>query len=208
MTKNRGRPSLHSTKAIANRVLRTTLPSHRTSSPLSLSRFWPSTVALESLQCGVCHNIVDQPMHTECRKLVCATCIPSLLHSSENGQYNCPSCKEPHKICASTFPEASDVVVNVLGDLLVRCEEPNCIEVVALKNLKKHVASGCVCKVPTFSPSKMTVSQILSRPLTSPPTTAEKKVATTVVKRIIASDQQASQPDMVQLPTAGQVSKV
>ena len=56
MRKNRGRPSLHSAKAITNRVLRTTLPSHKTSSPLSLSRFLPSTVALESLQCGVCHN--------------------------------------------------------------------------------------------------------------------------------------------------------
>ena len=60
----------------------------------------------------------------------------------------------------------------------------------------------------TFSTSKLTLRQILSRPLTSLPTTAERKAATSVVKRIIATtDGEATRlQNVVKLPTAGQVS--
>ena len=100
--------------------------------------------------------------------------------------------------------------MKVLGDLLVTCDKPLCTEVVALKNLQKHMASGCTHEIHTFSPSKLTVGQILSRPLTSPPTTAERKAATSVVKRLIGTSADGegtsrSRKDMVRLPTAGQV---
>ena len=42
--------------------------------------------------------------------------------------------------------------------------------------------SGCTYAFHTFSPSKLTVGQVLSLPLTSPPTTAERRAVTSVVK--------------------------
>lgn len=99
--------------------------------------------------------------------------------------------------------------MKVLGDLLVTCDKVGCTEVVALKNLRKHMDSGCTHEMHTFSPSKLTVGQILSRPLTSPPTTAERKAATSVVKRLMGSSPDGeglcATGDIVKLPTAGQV---
>ena len=203
----------HSILSIVNKMLHTALPSYKVSCPLSPSRFLPSsTVSLVDLQCSLCSNIVDQPVQTPCRKLACSVCIASLLRTCELDHFPCPSCKEFHEINKASFPEATDVVMNVLGDLLLTCDKPLCTEVVALKNLRKHAVSGCSHETPTFSPSKLTVGQIISRPLTSPPTTAERKAATSVVKRLISTSTDDGQPsapcssrNVVRLPTAGQV---
>ena len=133
--KNRGRPQSHSVQFITNRFLHSTLPSYRVSSTLSLSRFLLSTtVPLNDLKCSVCSNIVDQPVETPCRKRVCSICIASLLRSCDLEHFPCPSCKESHEITQSSFPEATEVVMKVLGDLLVTCDKPLCTEVVAQKN--------------------------------------------------------------------------
>ena len=74
------------------------------------------------------------------------------------------------------------------------------------QNVHRYLASGCSHEMHTFSPSKLTVGQILSRPLTSPPTSAERKAATHVVKRLIRLSADSPAPkDIVKLPTAGQV---
>ena len=190
------------------RLLRTTLPSYKVSSSLSVSRFLPSAmVPLCHLQCSLCANIVDQPVETPCRKLVCSTCVVSLLRSCSIDHFPCPSCKGTHEITVSSFPEATEVVMKVAGELLVTCDRVGCSEVVPLKNLRTHMNSGCTYAFHTFSPSKLTVGQILSRPLTSTPTTAERRAATSVVKRLMGSSPagQGSCTDVVKLPTAGQV---
>ena len=181
--KNRGRPKTDSVQGVIQRMARTDLPSYRVSCPLSISP--SSTISLANLQCSLCNNVVDQPVQTPCRKLVCTTCVLHLLQSCNLNHYPCPSCKEAHTIDTAAFPEASTVVMSVLGDLLVKCDRVECTQVVALKHLRRHLASGCSDRAPTFSPSKLTVAQILSRPLTSPPTSAERKAATSVVKRIM-----------------------
>ena len=77
--KNCGRPRSDSVEMM---LLRTTLPSYKVSSSLSVSRFLPSaTVPLRDLQCSLCANVVHQPVETPCRKLVCSTCVVSLLRS-------------------------------------------------------------------------------------------------------------------------------
>ena len=207
--KNRGRPQsqIHLT---TQRLLHTTLPSYKVSSPLSPSRFLPSTtVPLDDFTCGLCQNIVDQPVETPCRKLVCSVCIALLLRSCRINHLPCPYCSVDHEVTETSFPEATDIVMKVLGDLLMKCENPLCTEVVALKNIRKHMAYGCMQEMHTFSPSKLTVGQILSCPLTSPPTTAERKAATSVVKRIIASKsgEEKQSQNIIKLPTAGQVSR-
>ena len=151
-------------------------------------------------------------MQTPCGKLECAVCITTLLSKSDIDSFSCTSCKEVHIIDAS-YPAASDVLLKILGELLLTCDSPSCSTLVALKNLKEHVMSGCKLTTPTFSPSKLTIQQITSCPLTSPPTNAERRVATNVVKRLMCSSTShvASIPGIapvVKLPTAGQVRQI
>ena len=75
--------------------------------------------------------------------------------------------------------------LKVLGSLLVRCEQPSCTEVVGLQNLRSHVECGFNSQRVQYSPSKLTVGQLLARPLESPPTTIEQRAATCIVKRMM-----------------------
>ena len=196
--KNRGRPS-----SLVSRIMSSAPKSWRGSSPLIVSRFLQTAaIAMQDLQCTLCSCIVDQPLETPCRKLVCASCITTFVSTcDDHASFPCPSCKESHEINDSSFPAASEVVVKVLGQLLVSCDQ--CSAVVALKNLQQHLSSGCRQTSQTSSPSKITVGQILTRPLNSPPTRAEKEAAARVVKRMLCSGQATR--NVVMLPTAGQV---
>ena len=136
-----------------------------------------------------------------CRKLVCAECMPNHTLTS----ISCSFCDISHE---NSFTPASDVVLKVLGTLLLQCDQPSCTAVVQLQNLKSHLESGCKRKAPSYSPSKLTVGQLLSRPLQSPPTTMEQKAATCILKRMMASTSQDHPAGscVVKMPTAGTVS--
>ena len=205
--KKRGRPC----DKITNGILCNAPPSLKAATPLSLSRFLPPiTVSLHDHQCGICGYIVDRPVQTPCGKEVCSVCISFPISKSDLTSFKCSSCNDFHSITESSYPKASAVVMKVLGDLLLACDVSTCTQVVALKNLKAHVDSGCKHALPTFSPSKLTVGQITSRPLTSPPIKAEQNAATNVVKRLLCSSSSEPGPSglhtSAKLSTAGQVS--
>ena len=147
----------------------------------SLVFFAPAaSISLKDLQCPVCRCVVDGLVETVCRKLVCAECMPNHTLTS----ISCSFCNVTHE---NSFTPASDVVLKVLGTLLLQCDQPSCTAVVQLQNLKSHLESGCKWKAPSYSPSKLTVGQLLSRPLQSPPNAMEQKAATCILKRMMAS---------------------
>ena len=77
---NRGRPLSFTTRIMCDAP-----NSMKSSIPLQPSRFLPTTfVAIEDLQCSICNCIVDQPVETPCRKLVCSLCIVSLFRSCDD----------------------------------------------------------------------------------------------------------------------------
>ncbi len=213
LRKNRGRPDQNSSRVLAAKILQQAPPSWKVSQPLAPSRFLPpaSSLSLEDLQCSICECVVDQPLETPCRKLVRSKCIVPHIRSSELPTVSCPCCDQTHD--GSSFSPAPDVVTKVLGSLLVQCEKPSCTQVVELRNLRVHINTGCQSETALYSPSKLTVAQLLSRPLTSPPTTKEQKAATSVVKRMITSSSTArplepglsSHTRLLKLPTDGQV---
>ncbi len=199
--KNRGRPGKNSNKGVIESLHQSAPPTWKVSEPLSLSRFLPpaANVSLTDLQCALCMCIVDRPVEMSCGKLVCCECIVRHLQDNESQPISCQCCGSSHDV--SPRP-AAEVIVKVVGSLLVHCEHSGCGDVVQLQKLRGHMESGCrMSGAP--SPSKTTVSQILARPLSAPPTNAERKVATSIVKRLINT---GSSPDVVSLPTAGQVS--
>ena len=131
--------------------------------------------------------ILYRPVETSWGKAVRSTCIAALISKSDLSTFTCPSCKQFHQVTESSYPAASNVLIKVLGPFFLMCDVTSCHKVVVLKNLKSHVESGCRLDIPTFSLSELTVGQIISCPLMSPPTTADKKAATNVVKRLCAA---------------------
>ena len=107
--------------------------------------------------------------------------------------YPCPSCDNAGHNTAPT--PVTDVLLKVIGTLLLHCSV--CRETVQLEQLNNHLKSE---RSTVPSPSKLKVGQILCRP-TDAPTATEKKVATSVVKRLLHT----SDSEVVSLPTAGQV---
>ncbi len=216
--KNRGRPGHSSNQILADNISQQAPPSWKASQQLAPSRFLPpaSNVSLQDLQCIICKCIVDRPVETPCQKLVCSECICRHIQMAELSAVPCPCGDTTYAISSvssSSISPPPEVVMKVLGSLLIQCDKPHCTQVVALKNLRAHVDSGCQDESATYSPSKLTVGQLLSRPLMSPPTTMEQKAATSVVKRMItasasstASPSVESRSQLLKLPTAGKVS--
>ena len=209
-TKKRGRPKQESCKGIANAVLKNAPKSLKALQPLSLARFYQPgpNISLHDLQCTLCDCIVDRPVETPCRQLVCADCISGLVRDADLSTMQCPCCHGCHSITSSCFAPAAEVVTKVLGALLVRCDNPLCSAVIELKHLAEHVKSGCKDYTATLSPSKLTVQQILSPPLISPPTAVEQKAAANVVKRLIHTAGAPSSSPVVKLTTDGTVSNL
>ena len=198
-----GRPAQNSSKGIINSILRNAPQSMRASLPLSPSRFLSHSSLLSSLQCGICKCIVDRPVEAPCHKLICAECICESMRSSDLTGAS-PCCKKQHDIHSESFTPASELTVQFLQSLLLHCDEPCCPAVVELKYLKEHVAGGC--KSNQVSPSKLTIGQVMARPLQSPPTATEKRAAANVVRRLIHSSPATSSSCVVRLPTEGKVS--
>ena len=102
----RGRPDKSSKKGIANAIQRDAPGTWKMTAPLSLSRFLPpsTNLNLSDFQCAICNNIVDRPVTTPCRKLVCAECVCDRVRTSaEDEDMQCPSCSDMHPVTATTF---------------------------------------------------------------------------------------------------------
>ena len=200
--KNRGRPKTNTlSKAIQN-IAEQARFSWGSSKPLELSRFLPpaADLALDDFACQLCKCILDRPVQMRCGKLVCLACLDQFWQKSgmEAAEtYPCPSCDAGYHDLVPTA--AADVISKVIGSLLLHCYI--CREVVRLEHLSTHLQSNCTERSTAPSPSRLTVGQILCRPANAPPTTAEKRVATSVVKRLLHT----SASEVVSLPTAGQV---
>ena len=200
--KNRGCPK----KSILTKALQdieeVAPPSWSPSKPLELARFLPpaADLTLSDLQCKLCRYILDRPVQMRCGKLVCLKCLEQ--YWQKNGgeameTYPCPLCDNASHDTAPT--PAADFLVKVIGALQLHCSV--CRETVRLEQLNNHLKSNCTDRITAPSPSKLTVGQILCRPTDAPPTPTEKKVATSVIKRLLHT----SDSEVVSLPTAGQV---
>ena len=167
--------------------------------PLTTSRFLSPAqgVSLSDLQCTECKCVADRPVQTNCGRLVCYRCIATHFKAHKNS-LSCCGAEHP----ASSFIPAPDVLVKIIANLIIRCS--SCNSTVELKTMSAHITSGCTLTVPP-SPSRLTISQVMSQPADAPLMKAEKKLATSVVKRIFNTSPQQSSSDIISLPTAGQV---
>lgn len=100
------------------------------------------------------------------------------------------------------------MVVTLLKGLLMYCVR-GCGKIVQAGQYGEHLKGACKSHYNQLvdSPSKATISDVLSRPSTSPATPAELKVAGHLVRKIMDQDSGNSR-GVLKIPQRGQVSKL
>ena len=202
--KRRGRPKKlgKDCRGTIEQLNRSTAPSWGDPQPLTVSRFLPpgQGISIHDLQCILCKCVADRSVQNSCGKLLCHKCMG--VHFKAHAS-NFPCCETSHS--PSSFIPAPEVLVKIISVLVLRCS--TCNSSIELRRIREHTASGCVHTIPP-SPSRLTLGQIMSQPADAPLMAVEKKLATSMVKRILnTSPQQSSSTDIISLPTAGQVCK-
>ena len=96
------------------------------------------------------------------------------------------------------------LVLSLLSGLLVKCGK-GCGKLVRLDSCRKHIDCNCQShhQQQLDSPSKVTLSDVLAKPVTTPATPAEVRVAGHLVRRMLDSE---AGEQIVRVPTRGQVS--
>ena len=85
--------------------------------PLLINHFLPpaANITLTDFQCSIFLHILDQPVETPCRKLLCADCLSGVVRSIEDAtDMTCPACGCSHSITSLSFSPASEVVLDPL----------------------------------------------------------------------------------------------
>ena len=130
-----------------------------------------------------------------CKSLLCSSCLIEHIETSESTE--CPVCHQ-HTLTTAQIKPLQDIHTRLLHGMLVTCT--TCSQSLHLSELKSH-GDICGTSISSYlSPHELTATSILSQPVTSPPSTTEQKVASTIVKRMMQDGQ-------VKILTGGQVSQ-
>ena len=147
-------------------------------------------VHLRQLQCPICCDVLQRPIELmECRSLVCMKCCQS-------PDTNCPCCYGDHLRDFTTARPASSLILSLLGDLCVICEQ--CKGHVKLSTYHQHVHSGCQ----SCYASPSSVDDVINRPLSAPLTPVEHRLQTCLAKRSMAI---SPEENILKIKTRGQV---
>ena len=132
---------------------------------------------------------------------VCSPCCSKWVihHDSEHLSFSCPWCFS-HQLDCSNISPPPPLVVSLLAGVLVYCGR-GCGKLVRLDKYDRHTAGNCQGYYHD-SPSKMTLRDVLTKPVTQPATPAEVRVVGHLVRQMLGSD---PGNQVVRVPTRGQV---
>lgn len=166
---------------------------------------YPTTSLTEQLSCPVCTNILQRPVELSCGVIICSTCCSKWVAvcMAQRLQISCPCCHS-HLLDRQSIHPPPPLVLSLLAGVLVYCGK-GCGKLVRYDSYDKHVAGNCQGHYhhQVDSPSKMTLRDVLARPVTVPATPAEIRVAGHLMRRMLDSD---PNEQVVRIPTRGQVS--
>ena len=134
------------------------------STPLHQSRFCvpPPPIQLKDFVCQWCSNVLDQPVETKCRHVMCKLCICRHLLQSPNSKPSCPVCSKEF-IGLSEVRTLSSGLLRILSKLEIHCDHLECKVTVPLDKLQEHV-TRC-------SPAHASRVLVVSSPCESPQST-------------------------------------
>ena len=165
----------------------------------------PTTSLTEQLSCPVCTSVLQRPVELSCGVIICSTCCSKWVAvcMAQRLQISCPCCYS-HLLDRQSIRPPPPLVLSLLAGVLVYCGK-GCGKLVRHDSYDKHVAGNCQGHYhhQVDSPSKMTLQDVLARPVTVPATPAEIRVAGHLMRRMLDSD---PNEQVVRVPTRGQVS--
>ncbi|CAG2109333.1 unnamed protein product, partial [Medioppia subpectinata] len=97
-----------------------------------------SDSTLDELSCGICRDILCDPLMTPCcLQMFCHNCIDTWLESSDTCPY------DRHPLSSAQLCRTPRIVMNMLLDLKIDCEfkDNGCDSVVTLDELPQHTAN-------------------------------------------------------------------
>ena len=163
----------------------------------NLQYLMPSSVAayftLNDLECSLCHDVLDRPVHLPCNQTVCSECLCTQL--AEQRKLECPCCGVVMHDKEHITP-ASSLIIKVLTNLTVQCEE--CQQFVKASQLEEHLRSSCQSSTIAVSPTNVSVQDLLSRPSSSSLSPVEQQLGRNLVERMESDG-------ILQVQTRGQV---
>ena len=109
---------------------------------------------LDHLRCPLCFDILDQPLELICNAFICAKCLKAWLVESADVQ--CPCCYNHKPLAPSHFKAASNLVLDLLGDVVVHC-------VLCSRDMKASSYQGHTCELPPTQEEMRSAAQILRR---------------------------------------------
>ena len=159
---------------------------------------------IKKLTCPICLGVLNRPVQLSCKHIICSDCCCRTIQHTYSVQ--CPCCSD-HILSSSTVHPPSLLLLSLLSDLLISCIR-KCGKEVKLQDYERHLAGNCKSHYEvTNSPSRMTLSDVLCKPATSPATPVELKAAHHLVRRIMHQGKGTSSgPGVITVPTRGQVS--
>lgn len=203
-TKNRGRPSGETAKAVIDHI--------KSIAPQSLlpredqSPQYHEIPFREKLTCPLCSNIFNRPVELSCGSIVCSECCFKRIQSTSS--LSCPCCSG-HSLNSSSVQPPSPLLVSLLEDLLILCLK-RCGKVVKVHQYENHLSGNCKTHYHLDTqvklPSQLTLEEVLSKPTTSPATPVEVKAAHHLVRRIMDNGDGPGGQGVLTVRTGGQVS--
>ena len=146
--------------------------------------------------CPLCHSFMDRPLELKCGSTVCLQCCCERVEINDNR--SCPIC-DSHDLSALTIKAPTETFCQLLGSVRVQCVK--CSTVTTAKDATTHSCHSqysCVS-----SPSRLSVRDILDRPMDSSLHPLEKRVTVHLLKRMMAT----SSSSIVTVPTQRRVSR-
>ena len=199
--KNRGKPQLDSchdliahTKQISPEAFYHTDQFLTYNIPLSID------LSKSDIECSICCNLLNSPVQLICQQpfFLCASCLICWFESSQSTR--CPSCDKYHSLTTKEITPINPMHLRVLESVVVKCNfKGTCGKRVRLKDLHRHTNSNCSQYYTSdHQPNTVSLSDIISQPITSTTSVTEKQVATHLVKRMMIDNH-------LTLQTGGQV---
>lgn len=163
---------------------------------------YESKPLISKLTCSICCMVLNQPVELACGSIVCASCCRQWIKYSKPPSIPCPSCYDD-ELNSSSIRPPPPLLITLLSDLLLHCAK--CTKLVKVSEYMRHLDSNCeqFSQPVMNSPSKVTLKDVLSKPVSTPATPMERRVTEHLVRRLL---DESPEEKVIKVPTRGQVS--
>ena len=163
---------------------------------------YESKLLISQLSCSNCCMVLNQPVELTCGSIVCASCCCQWIKYSKPPSIPCPTCYDD-ELNSSTIRPPPPLLTTLLSDLLLHCAKYAML--VEVSEYIRHLDINCeqFSQPVMNSPSKVTLKDVLSKPVSTTATPMERRVTEHLVRRLL---DESPEEKVIKVPTRDQVS--